>query len=357
MWSAGSADVANLFGVSTEVTTLGLALYVLGFATGPIVWAPLSELKGRKLPFVLGAFMLGVFLIGCAVGKDLQTVLICRFFAGVGGAAPLTCGSAVMADCFNNAQRGIANSVYALAGFGGPFVAPAIGGFIAQSYLGWRWTQYLPAILGFSALILNVFFLEETYPAFILVKKAENMRKSTKNWGIHAKQEEVEVDLAELVHKNLTRPLRLLFKEPIVFLISVYTAFIYGLLYVFLTAYPIAFQQIRGWNRGVGALPMLAMIVGELIACGYLILEQKPYLKKLKANDDVNIPEWRLPPMATGGVLYSAGLFWFGWAGYRSDIHWIGKQILFIILGLFFKRLTIPQRQHFRASLQDLAIT
>lgn len=327
MWSDASADVAELFGVSTEVTTLGLALYVLGFATGPIVWAPLSELRGRKLPMTIGAFGLGVFMIGCAVAKDLQTVLICRFFAGVFGAAPLTCGAAVIADTFNNMQRGTAISVYSLAGFGGPFLAPTMGGFIVDSYLGWRWTRYLPAILAFSALILNVFFLEESYPPAILVRKAERIRKISRNWGNHAKQEENEVDLKELIHKNLSRPLRLLFTEPIVLLISVYTAFIYGLLYVFLTAFPIAFQQIRGWNKGVGALPMLAMIVGELFACGYLMLGQKSYRAKLKANNDVNIPEWRLPPMALGGVLYSIGLFWFGWTGYRSDIHWIGKPL------------------------------
>lgn len=324
MWSSGAADVATLFGVSSEVTTLGLSFYVLGFATGPIIWAPLSELRGRKLPMALGAFGLGVFEIGAAVGKDLQTVLICRFFAGVFGAAPLTCGAAVIADLFDNEQRGIAISIYSLAGFGGPFVAPTVGGFVADSYLGWRWTQYLAAIMAFSALVVNVFFLEETYPAAILVTKAAKLRKVSKNWGVHAKQEEIEVDFHELVQNNLSRPLRLLFTEPIVLLLSIYTAFIYGLLYVFLTAYPIAFQQIRGWNRGVGSLPMLAMIIGELFACGYLILQQPKYLVKLKANDGVNVPEWRLPPMVIGGVLYSLGLLWFGWSAYRGDIHWIG---------------------------------
>lgn len=324
MWSSGSAQVATEFRVSTEVTTLGLSLYVLGFALGPIIWAPLSELRGRKFPMVLGAFGLGVFLIGCAVAKDLQTVLICRFFAGCFGAAPLTCGAAVVADCFDNSDRGVAIAIYSLAGFGGPFIAPTIGGFIAGSYLRWRWTQYLPAILAFSVFAINVFFLEETYPAVILISKAENLRRVSKNWGIHAKQEEIEVDLKQLVEQNLSRPLRLLFTEPIALLLSIYTAFIYGLLYVFLTAYPIVMQQIRGMNAGVGSLPLLALLIGELFACAYLIWQQPKYVAKLKANDDTNIPEWRLPPMVIGGILYAIGLLWFGWAGYRADVHWIG---------------------------------
>ena len=326
MWSAGSSDVADLFGVSTEVTTLGLSLYVLGFATGPPIWSPLSELRGRKLPIILGSFGLAIFEIGAAVGKDLQTVLICRFFAGVFGAAAINCGAAVVADCFNNTDRGIAISIYSLAGFGGPFVAPTVGGFIVDSYLGWRWTQYLAAIMAFLATGLAFFFMEETYPPAILVTKAEKLRKASRNLGVHAKQEEVEVDLKDLIQQNLSRPLRLLLQEPIVLLLSIYTAFIYGLLYVFLTAYPIAFQSVRGWTRGVGSLPLLILIVGEFFACGYLIWQQPRYTAKLKANDDVNVPEWRLPPMVVGGVLYAVGLLWFGWSAYRADIHWAGEQ-------------------------------
>ena len=326
MWSSAAGDVAVRFGVSTEVTTLGLSFYVLGFAVGPILWAPTSELQGRKLPIIVGAFGLGCFMIGSAVGKDLQTVLICRFFGGLFGASPLTCGAAVVADCLNNSSRGIGIAIYSLAGFGGPFLAPAVGGFLVDN-VNWRWTQYLAAIMAFSSLALEIFFLEETYPPVILVGKASRLRKDTKNWAIHAKQEEVEVDLADLVRKNLTRPLRLLFTEPIALLLSVYTAFIYGLLYVFLTAYPIAFQEIRGWNKGLGSLPLMMMVVGEFFACGLLIWQQPKYLEKLKANNDVNVPEWRLPPMVIGGTLYAIGLLWFGWSAYKADVHWIGKPI------------------------------
>lgn len=60
----------------------------------------------------------------------------------------------------------------------------------------------------------------------ILVAKASHLRRLTKNWGIHAKQEEIEVDIKELIEKNFGRPLKLLFTEPIIFLLSLYTAFI-----------------------------------------------------------------------------------------------------------------------------------
>jgi DHA1 family multidrug resistance protein-like MFS transporter len=108
IFSAATGAVAEHFGVSREVGVLGVSLYVLGFATGPIIWAPLSELKGRRLPLVLASFGFSIFQVAVAVSKDLQTVMICRFWGGFFGACPLTVVAAVFSDMFNNRQRGLA---------------------------------------------------------------------------------------------------------------------------------------------------------------------------------------------------------------------------------------------------------
>ena len=174
-------------------------------------------------------FGFSIFCIATATGKDLQTVLLTRFFGGVFASCPLAVVAAVFSDMFNNKTRGLAVTVFSMTVFSGPLLAPFIGGFtIMNKNLGWRWTEYIPALMGFLALGLNVLFLEETYPPVVLVEKAAELRRRTKNWGIHAKQEEIEVDFRELITKNFSRPLRLLFTEPIVFLISIYMAFIYG---------------------------------------------------------------------------------------------------------------------------------
>ena len=333
IFSAATRTVANEFGVSTEVGILGVSLYVLGFAFGPMLWAPLSELYGRKSPLLVSSFGFSIFSIAVAVGKDVQTVFICRFFSGFFGACPLTCVGAVFADMFNNRERGMAITVFSVTVFAGPFLAPFIGGFINMSYLGWRWTEYITAIMGFTGLILSLFLLEETYPPAILVNKAAELRRRTKNWGIHAKQEEIEIDLRELLEKNLSRPMRMLFNEPIVLLLSIYMAFIYGLIYLFLTFYPIVFQRIHGFNQGVGGLPYFGMILGELLAGVYMVLVQPSYQRKLAANNNMPIPEWRLPPAILGGTLFAIGVFWFGWTGYRADIHWIAPTLSGLFTG------------------------
>ena len=333
IFSAATGAVAAEFGVSTEVGVLGLSLYVLGFATGPILWAPLSELRGRRLPLLISMFGFSIFQVATATGKDLQTVLLSRFFGGLFASCPLAVVAAVFSDMFNNETRGLAVTVFSMTVFTGPLFAPFCGGFIIESYLGWRWTEYLTAIMGFLAFGLDVLFLEETYPPVVLVSKAAELRRRTKNWGIHAKQEEIEVDFRELVSKNFSRPLRILVTEPIVLLLSIYMAFIYGLLYLFLTAYPIVFQQIHGFSAGVGGLPYFGMILGMLFAGFLMILDQPRYAKKLAANNNVPIPEWRLPPVIAGGASFAAGLFWFGWSGYRPDIHWIVPTLSGLLTG------------------------
>ncbi|KXH36609.1 major facilitator superfamily transporter [Colletotrichum simmondsii] len=323
IFSAATQVIATEYNVSATVGTLGVSFYVLGFAFGPTLWAPLSELRGRRLPLVLSMFGFSIFTISCAVAKDLQTILICRFFAGFFGACPLAVVAAVFSDMFDNRTRGTAITVFSMAVFTGPLLAPFIGGFIVESHLGWRWTEYIPSFMGFLAFFLDLFFLEETYPPVILVSKASELRRRTRNWGIHAKQEEIEIDFKELVNKNFSRPMRLLFGEPIVTALSVYMAFIYGLLYLFLTAYPFVFRGVHGFGAGQSGLTFFGMITGQLIAGVTVLLQQPWYLRKLKANNGVPIPEWRLPSVIAGGVFFAIGIFWFGWSGYRADVHWI----------------------------------
>jgi len=65
-----------------------------------------------------------------------------------------------------------------------------------------------------------------------------------------------------VTEKYLFRPFEMLVKEPILIPITIYMAFIYGILYLFFEAYPIAFQESRGWNTGVGALPFISITIG-----------------------------------------------------------------------------------------------
>jgi len=333
IFSSATSSIAKIYHVNQTVGILGVSFYVLGFAFGPTLWAPLSELKGRKLPLVIGMFGMAIFSISTATAKDLQTILITRFFGGFFGACPLAVVAAVFSDMFDNRTRGIAITLFSMTVFTGPMMAPFIGGFISTSYLGWRWTEYIVSFMAFLAFGLDLFFMQETYPPQILVAKASELRRRTLNWGIHAKQEEIEIDFKELIQKNFSRPMRLLFGEPIVALLSIYMSFIYGILYLFLTAYPLVFQGVYHMTPGIAGLTFFGMITGQILAGVTILLQQPWYMRKLNANNGVPIPEWRLPSVIAGGVAFSAGLFWFGWSGYSGKVHWIVPTLSGILSG------------------------
>lgn len=131
---AGSIDqVIESFGIGTEVATLGVSLFVLGFAVGPLVWAPLSELIGRQLVFAISYLGLAVFCAGATGSRNSWTLIILRFFAGSFGSSPLTNAGGVIADVFPAEERGLAMSLFA----GAPFLGkiPSLGIDIADSRL------------------------------------------------------------------------------------------------------------------------------------------------------------------------------------------------------------------------------
>ncbi|OBT63067.1 hypothetical protein VE03_07432 [Pseudogymnoascus sp. 23342-1-I1] len=333
IFAAGTAGAAQEFGISTETGILGTTLYVLGFASGPLIWAPASEVMGRRWPLTVGAFGGAVFTIASAAGKDIQTVIICRFFAGLFGASQLSVVPALLSDIYNNIHRGAAIAIYSLAVFVGPLSAPFIGGFIASSSLGWRWTLYIPAFMGFACSTLYILFLRETYAPCLLISKAANIRRETQIWAIHAKHDELEVDFQELVHNNLFRPLRMLITEPIILLISTYMSFIYGIVYALLEAYPYVFENVYGMTSGVSGLPFIGLIIGQLLACGFILSQHSSYVKRLSANNYIAVPEWRLVPAVVGAPVFAVGIFWFGWTSFTNTIHWMVPTAAGILIG------------------------
>lgn len=99
-YSGGVEEVIKAFNISTEVAVLGVSLFVLGFAIGPLIWAPLSELYGRQVLFISTYAALTAFNAGAAGSQNIQTLLILRFFAGAIGSSPLTNAGGVIADMY-----------------------------------------------------------------------------------------------------------------------------------------------------------------------------------------------------------------------------------------------------------------
>jgi DHA1 family multidrug resistance protein-like MFS transporter len=124
--SAATMITAKEFNVSTEVMILGTSLTVFGFALGPLCWAPLSELYGRRVPLFLGYSIFTIFQIPVAVVQNVQTILVCRFLVGVFGCSSLAVISGAMADIWNPVDRGVAIALLTAGVYLGPVLAPIV---------------------------------------------------------------------------------------------------------------------------------------------------------------------------------------------------------------------------------------
>ncbi|OQD89042.1 hypothetical protein PENANT_c003G11541 [Penicillium antarcticum] len=207
--SPAQADMAMYLNISEQATVLSLSLFVLGYAFGPLIWAPISEVYGRRLSMLPAVFGLCILSIGTAVSKEPASVFITRFIGGVFGSAPISNVSAALGDIYDPRVRGVPMAFYALCVIGGPTLAPIVGAALtANPHLGWRWTEYLEAIIGFAVLITTVFFLPETYAPVLLRRKAQLMRKKTGDPSYWHASERNKMDLKTTITKQLSRPLQ-----------------------------------------------------------------------------------------------------------------------------------------------------
>ncbi|OTB03030.1 hypothetical protein M426DRAFT_74194 [Hypoxylon sp. CI-4A] len=349
-YSAGTRQVAAEFGVGTQVATLGTTLFLLGFGLGPLLWAPLSEVYGRRVAVLTPMFVAICFSFGSAVAKDLQTLMLTRFFGAFFASAPVTNTGGVLGDLYTPAYRGIAMAGYAMAVVGGPTVGPIVSAAVVQKQsLGWRWTEYTTGMLQSVVLLFAIIFIDESYPPRLLVAKARRLRFETGNWALHTKFEEWDVSVMELARKFLVRPIQLL-TTPICFFVALYASFCYGILYMQLGAVPIIFGEIRGWTTLRSELPFIALMLGAFTGAAINMSNQLYYNKSYHAVGDRAIPEKRLPPMMFGSVLFTGGLFITAWTADPDQAPWIAPVIGLYLAGCGFNTI-------FQAALNYLVDT
>lgn len=129
---------------STE-STFVVSIFVLGFAFGPLIIAPLSELYGRLVVYHVCDILFVLFSAGCALSTSVAMLMAFRFLSGLTGVAVITCGSGSIADMMPPEQRGRAMSLWSLGPLIGPVIGPICAGFLVEAK-GWRWVFWLITI-------------------------------------------------------------------------------------------------------------------------------------------------------------------------------------------------------------------
>ncbi|KIX08540.1 uncharacterized protein Z518_03196 [Rhinocladiella mackenziei CBS 650.93] len=306
------------FGVSDTIMILGVSLYVLGFALGPIIWGPCSELLGRRYPLFIGYAVFALMQIPIALSKSLAGVLICRLLAGCFGSAPMVLVSAMYADYWTPAHRGTATAVYSMAVYIGPTLGPIVGAFVTESRLGWRWTAWLTLMLAALVGTPAFFLVPETYGPVLRERAAEKLRKS----GVHVEPERDPPSIDTFVRIYLVKPMLMLMHEPVAIVITIYISIVYGILYLTFYAFPYSFSVERGWDPRMSSLPFISILLGSVTGSILVAFYSQHYYQKRLIARGRTLPEDRLPPLMLGSVILPAGLFWFGWTA-SAGISWV----------------------------------
>ncbi|PVI08568.1 MFS general substrate transporter [Periconia macrospinosa] len=327
MFAPGVGFVNKEFhNTSAMVASFAVSVFVLGFAVGPLFLSPLSEIYGRRIVLNISNIAFCAFNLGCALAPNLTGLIIMRFLAGTGGSACLTIGSGVISDLFPTEQRGTAMALYSLGVLFGPVLGPILGGFIAQR-ADWRWDFYVVFIAGCVLTIALIIMLRESNAVVILDQKTKRMRKELNRPELHNiltyNKEAAARSRSNILLQGMIRPLKLLFTSPIVFLLSLYISFVFGLLFILFTTLTQVYIQTYGWSPELCGLAFLGIGIGFLLGIVFVARTSDATIIKLsKSNGGVFEPEMRLPTCVFFGFLIPVSLFWYGWSTDQKT-HWI----------------------------------
>ncbi|KXX76852.1 putative drug/proton antiporter YHK8 [Madurella mycetomatis] len=340
-YTATYAQMSPEFHVSRLVATLGLSTFVLGIALGPF-WSPLAEFYGRRPIYLCSFAGFIIWLIPSAIAKNIETMIVARFFQGLAGSAFLSVSGGTVGDLFTRETMLAPMAIFALAPFIGPSTGPLVGGLI-NMYTHWRWTHYVLLIWAGVLLISIAVFVPETYHPVLLKRKAEKLRRATGDERWRAPIEKSTKSVSKTVAYSLLRPFQILIFEPMALILNIYTAILLGLLYLFFGAFPLIFTTNHGFNLWQVGLTFMGLLVAMVVAClstpiwnrirDGLVEKRRKETGELKDE-----PEDQLPPVIFGAPLITGGLFWFGFTTY-PEVHWIVPIIGSGVFGLGFKRI------------------
>jgi multidrug resistance protein len=329
MFAPGIPELMREFHSHNQtIASFVVSIYVLGYAIGPLIIAPLSELYGRLIIYHSCNVIFIIFTIACAVAPNVGSLLFFRLIEGCAGSAPLTIGGGSIADMIVQEKRGGALAIFALGPLLGPVIGPVAGGYLSQAK-GWRWVFWVITMAAGALAISSFIFMRETYEPTLLARRADRLRKETNNPALRSKFDLNNQKPRDVFLKAIVRPTKMLLLSPIVFSLSLYMAVVYGYLYLLFTTLTSVFESKYNFTPGNVGLTFLGIGVGSLLGLVGFGLASDLLVKRMSKNGEMK-PEYRLPPLIPGSLLIPLGLFWYGWTAEK------GAHFIIPILGTMF---------------------
>ena len=163
MYLPAMPQMAQALGASAGEVQMSLTAFFVALGLCQMVYGPLSDRFGRRVPLMvgLGLFVLGS--LGCALAPDARTLIVMRFIAGVGACAGMVIPRAVVRDLHTGVEAARLGAMLMLVFSVSPILAPLAGSLVV-ALAGWRWIFGCIVVLGLLALTLVLTQLQESRP-------------------------------------------------------------------------------------------------------------------------------------------------------------------------------------------------
>jgi MFS family permease len=324
-FSPAASDFAKDLGVSNHIATLGLSMYVLGLAFGPMSLAPLSEYYGRRPVYVYSYAIFLLLLLGSSCTNSLALFLVLRTFSGYFSSVTISNFGGTIADLFHHHDTGPAMSLFLWAATGGSPTGFILFSFIAK---GRSWHSVLRimffiCLTFWIILVIALYTLGETRHSVLLLRRAKRLRESTGNENVEVPEEMKQRGVKELFGTALLRPFRFLGTEAIVQSAALYNGYLYGLSFLFNGAFHIIFGPAGyGFDViGVG-LSFLGIVVGICLGLFTNIYQERYYQRRISGAEGHDVPEARIHFAKVASIVLPISLLIFSFTA-SPDIHCI----------------------------------
>ncbi|KAL5339394.1 major facilitator superfamily domain-containing protein [Aspergillus crustosus] len=323
-------ELIERFGISVEVSSLALALYVVGYGLGPLLFSPLSEIAsvGRNAPYIITLFIYTMLWIGAATVQNFAGFLVLRFLTGLFGSPALATGGASFGDMYPLIKVPYALVLWGASTVIGPALAPVISNFSAPAK-NWHWVSWEMLWVSAPVFLVWLFFVPETSASTILYYRARRLRRVTGNDRYRTKEEIDRINAKSttktIIYNAIIKPAEINILDPAVLFSTIYTSLIYAIFYSFFESFPLIFEGVYHFKFEITGLPFLAVLpalaVASAFLMGYWYFSVVRHFPK-KGFGAFGEPERRLVPALVNCLWTPVGLFITAWTS-TPQIHWL----------------------------------
>ncbi|KAF8527518.1 MFS general substrate transporter [Hysterangium stoloniferum] len=263
-YAISQPSLQKALNISDSTATLGIVAFTVSFGLAPLLLAPFSELFGRSPVYIASVVVFWLMFLPQALAQNFTTVFVTRFIAGIGGSTSVSIVGGILADIWETHERGLPMAIFSFVAFAGTGLGPVSLGYVELA-LGFRFVNWI--LFGASGLVALAIIAvtKETRASVILTKKAKHLRAQTGDMRYCFRMEEDVSSIGKKISISLTRPLRMLFTEPVLFSSCIWITYAWGILYLMLESIPLVFTQLYNFNSGESGLVFMGQIIGPLL--------------------------------------------------------------------------------------------